>query len=115
MRTLFSVVIVLFRRSVRGGNSRRTGPWACALPLETFWVLTPTGPLSWVPESFRQDIGKISTQKVFIIIIIIIIIIIKNIFIHEKFDLFCKTVETGVGPRLIIRHDYPHLQLCVYF
>ena len=28
---------------------------------------------------------------------------------------FCKAVETGVDPRLIIPHDYPHLQLCVYF
>jgi len=95
---------------VRGGNSRGTGPWACALPRETFWVLTLKGPLSWVRESFREDIGRISTWKVFIIIIII-----KNIFIHEKFDLLCKTVETGVDQRLIIHHDYPHLQLCVYF
>ena len=33
----------------------------------------------------------------------------------ENLTCFSKTVETGVGPRLLIRHDYPHLHLCEYF
>ena len=87
MHTLFSVVIVLFRRGsapkaevlgelVRGHE----------LPRETFWVLTPKGPLSWVPESFRQDIGKISTWKVFIISIIMITQIYNYGSIFENCD-----------------------------
>ena len=47
-------------------------------PSGNFLGLTPKGPLSWVPESFREEIGKISTWKVFIIIIIIMITQIYN-------------------------------------
>ena len=49
-------------------------------------------PLSWVSESFRQDIGQFSTWKVFFII--------KNIFFRKNVTDFRKTVKTGVDPRL---------------
>ena len=47
---------------------------------------TPQSPLFWVSESFRQDIGEISTWKVF--------------FVMKNVTDFRKTVETCVGPRL---------------
>ena len=78
--------LIQARISTKGGSSRGTGPWTCALPRETFWVLTPNGPLSWVPESFRQDIGKISTWKVFIISIIMITQIYNYASIFENCD-----------------------------
>ena len=28
------------------------------LPQDIFWILTPQSPLSWVSESFRQDISE---------------------------------------------------------
>ena len=55
---------------------------------EIFWILTPESPLPWDSESFRWDIGQISTWKLFFII--------KNIFIMENLTDLRKTVETSV-------------------
>ena len=55
---------------------------------EIFWILTPERPLPWVSESFRWDIGQISTWKLFFIT--------KNIFIMENLTDLRKTVETSV-------------------
>ena len=33
------------------------------LPQEIFWILTSSGPLSWVFESFRQDIGQFHSLR----------------------------------------------------
>ena len=79
--------LIQARISAIGGSSRGAGQGACALLRETFWILTSKGPLSWVPESFRQDIGKISTWKVFFLLKI-------NLFM-KNLTYFCKTVETG--------------------
>ena len=38
------------------------------LPQEIFLIFTPYSPLSWVSESFRQDIGQISSWKVFLLL-----------------------------------------------
>ena len=48
-----------------------------AHPRKFFGFLIPKGPFPWVSESFRQDIGKISTWNVFFFFIL------KNIFIME--------------------------------
>ena len=50
-------------------------------------------------ESFRQDIGQISTWKVFFII--------KNIFVIKNLTNFPKTVEIDVDPCL---GKYCHLK-----
>ena len=55
-----------------------------------FWILTFCSPLSWVPESFRRDIGQISTWKVFFFI--------KRIFVMKNLTNFHKMVEAGVDP-----------------
>ena len=68
------------------------------LPRVIFWILTPQSPLSWVSESFRQDIYWLSKPfsrfqlgrfKVFT----------KNISIMKYLTDFRKTVETGMDPR----------------
>ena len=58
------------------------------LPQEIF----PLSPLSWVSESFRQDISQISTWKVFFVI--------KDIFIMKNLTTFLKMMEAGVDGRL---------------
>ena len=50
-------------------------------------------PFPGFSESFRQDVGQISTRKVFFII--------ENVFQVEIWPISClKTVETSVDPRL---------------
>ena len=46
--------------------------------LGTFLDFNTPKSLSWVSESFREDIGEVLTWKIFFI---------SNIFIYEKFDL----------------------------
>ena len=55
-----------------------------------FWILTFFSPLSWVPESFRRDIGQISTWKVFFLL--------KEYLFMKNLTDFHKTVEAGVDP-----------------
>ena len=69
-----------------------------------FWIWTLSCPLSWVSESFRQDIGQFHSpwmkhpihfpdfnlESVFI----------KSIFIIKNLTDFRKTVVTSVDPRL---------------
>ena len=70
------------------------------LSWELFFTLTPQSPLSWVSESFRQDIGKFHSPQVkpcnferFLFI--------KNVSVLWKIrPISVKTVETGVDPRL---------------
>ena len=69
-----------------------------SIPPGNFLDLTPLSPVSYVSESFTQDIGQfhspqISTWKGFLFI--------KNIlFIMENLTNSRETVETGVDPRL---------------
>ena len=56
------------------------------------WEIFPPSPLSWVSESFRQDIAQISTWKVFYVI--------KSIFIMKNLTNFLKMLEASVDRRL---------------
>ena len=56
------------------------------------WEIFSPSPLSWVSESFRQDIGQISTWKVFYVI--------KSIFIMKNLTNFLKMLEASVDRRL---------------
>lgn len=75
-------------------------------PWEIFWILTPQSPLSWISESFRQDINftespilfQISTWKVNFYLCIFFI---KNILPVWKIrPIYVKPLETGVDLHL---------------
>ena len=68
------------------------GVWGQAPPENVLDFNSLKSPFPGFSESFRQDIGQISTWKVFFII--------ENIFIMKNLTDFCKTVETSVDPRL---------------
>ena len=63
-------------------------------------ILTFCSPLSWVSESFRRDIGQISTWKVFFLL--------KEYLFMKNLTDFHKTVEAGVDPRLIVKFLATH-------
>ena len=57
------------------------------LPQDIFWIFTPYSPLPWVSESFTQDIGQISSWKVFLLLKIYLwwkmwLISVKTVWIH---------------------------------
>ena len=63
-------------------------------------ILTFWSPLSWVSESFRRDIGQISTWKFFFLW--------KDYLFMKNLTDFHKTVEAGVDPRLIVKFLATH-------
>ena len=78
-----------------------------------FWILAAQSPLSWVSESFRQDIYWLSKPfsrfqlgkfKVFT----------KNIFIMKNLTDFRKTVETGMDPRPAPVHNNENMIISLY-
>ena len=69
------------------------GVWEQAPPENVLDFNSLKSTFAGFSESFRQDIGQISTRKVFFII--------KNVFQVEIWPISClKTVETSVDPRL---------------
>ena len=75
------------------------GVWGQAPPENCLDFNSLKSPFLGFSRSFRQDIGQISTGKVFFII--------KNIFVMKNLTNFPKTVETDVDPCL---GKYCHLK-----
>lgn len=98
------------------------GVWGHALP-DIFLILIPQSPLSWISESVRQDIGQFCSPQMkpyksahyFIKVSFHVVADMEQgeskplsrfqfgklrLFIIKSLTDFCKTVRTGVDPRL---------------